>query len=273
MVQKELEVTGKIAIGCVLGLVLLLLLLSTFGTIGAGERGVLLQFTAVTGTVYDEGLYFKIPLIQRVVRMDVKIQKEQIEASAASSDLQTVTSVVALNYHLNPERVANIYQEVGVDYKSRIIDPAMQEAIKASTAQFTAEELITKREVVKEEIKQLLREKLQGRGIIVDEFNIVDFDFSKVFNEAIEMKVTAEQQALAAKNKLEQVKFEAQQRVEEAKGKADAITIEANALRDNPQLLELRALEKWDGRLPYVTGGGIPFVSIPYNTNSTEAKE
>jgi len=98
----------------------------------------------------------------------------------------------------------------------------------------------------------------------VDEFNIVNFRFSKVFNEAIEAKVTAEQSALAAKNKLEQIKFEAEQRVAEAKGKAEAITVESNALRSNPQILELRALENWNGVLPQVTGsGGIPFINLP----------
>jgi prohibitin 2 len=116
---------------------------------------------------------------------------------------------------------------------------------------------------VRDDIKSLLKAKLKERDILVDEFNIVNFEFSKVFNEAIEAKVTAEQQALAAKNKLEQIKFEAEQKVAEAKGKAEAITIESNALRSNPQILELRALEKWNGVLPQVTGGAIPFINLP----------
>src|SRR5207248_11545049 len=136
--------------------------------------------------------------------------------------------------------------------------PGMQEAIKASTAKFTAEELITKRELVRDEIKAQLKNRLKERNIVVDEFNIVNFEFSKVFNEAIEAKVTAEQQALAAKNKLEQIKFEAEQKVAEARGKAEAITIESNALRSNPQILELRALEKWNGFLLVWTSGGVP---------------
>lgn len=242
---------------------LLLLWLSPFGTIAAGERGVHLRFTAVTG-VKHEGLYFILPLIDSVQRMDIKVQKEQTEADAASKDLQTVNIVVALNYHINAEKVAEIYQKLGLQYKDRIIDPAMQEAVKASTAKFTAEELITKRELVREDIKAQLKARLEERDIIVDEFNIVNFRFSKVFNEAIEAKVTAEQSALTAKNKLEQIKFEAEQRVAEAKGKAEAITVESNALRSNPQILELRALEKWNGVLPQVTGGGgIPFINLP----------
>ena len=241
---------------------LLLFWLSPFGVIGPGERGVHLRFTAVTGKIFGEGLYFLIPLIENVQKMNIQIQKEDMKADAASKDLQTVHIVVAMNYHIDPARVAKIFQEVGVQYKDRIIDPAMQEGVKASTAKFTAEELITRREAVREDIKSQLKTRLQDIGIMVDEFNITNFEFSKVFNDAIEAKVTAEQAALAAKNKLEQIKFEAEQRVAEAKGKAEAITIESNALRSNPQILEMRALEKWNGTLPQVTGGAVPFISL-----------
>ena len=241
---------------------ILLFWLSPFGTIAAGERGVHLRFTAVTGKVFGEGLYFLIPLIETVQMMDVKVQKYEMKSDAASKDLQTVHSVVALNFHIDPERVANMYQDVGLQFGDRIIDPAMQEAIKASTAKFTAEELITKREMVRDDIKAQLTSRLSSRNIIVDEFNIVNFEFSKNFNDAIEAKVTAEQQALAAKNKLEQIKFEADQKIAEARGKAEAITIESNALKSNPQILELRALEKWNGTLPQVTGGAIPFINL-----------
>ena len=247
----------------IFGLFLLLFIFSPFGTIAAGERGVHLRFTAVTGKVFGEGLYFRIPLVESVQKMDIKIQKLETTAAAASKDLQTVHSTVALNFHIDPERVSKIYQSVGLQYRERIIDPAMQEAIKGSTAKFTAEELITKREQVREDIKNQLRSRLREHDVLVDEFNIVNFEFSKIFNEAIEAKVTAEQQALAAKNKLEQIKFEADQKVAEARGKAEAITIESNALRSNPQILELRALEKWNGVLPQVTGGATPFITLP----------
>ena len=245
-------------------IVLLLFLLGNpLGTVGAGERGVLLRFNAVTGTILGEGLFFRWPLMERIIKTDIKIQKEQVEATAASKDLQTVHSDVAFNFHINPAKVALIYQEVGTDYKGRIIDPTLQESVKAVTAKFTAEELITRREAVREDIKVLLHDKLDARGIQVDEFNIVNFGFSTSFNSAIEAKVTAEQQALAAKNKLEQIKFEADQRIAEARGKAEAIRVESDALRSNPQILELRALEKWDGVLPQVTGsGGVPFINI-----------
>ena len=249
-------------IAAALLLILLLVWFSPFGTIAAGERGVHMRFTAVTGKVFGEGLYFRIPFIESVQKMDVKVQKYEMKSDAASKDLQTVHSVVALNFHIDPDKVANIYQDVGLQFRDRIIDPGMQEAIKASTAKFTAEELITKRELVRDEIKEVLKTRLKTQNILVDEFNIVNFEFSKNFNDAIEAKVTAEQQALAAKNKLEQIKFEADQKIAEARGKAEAMTIESNALRSNPQILELRALEKWNGTLPQVTGGATPFINL-----------
>lgn len=245
-------------------IVLLILLTGTYGTVEAGSRGVRLRFGAVTGDVLDSGLYFKLPFVESVVPMDVKIQKEQVQASAASKDLQTVDSTVALNYHVDPRRVTDIYQDVGVEYPDRLIAPALQEAVKGTTAKFTAEELVTKREDVRDAVKAALVDKLGSRGIVVDEFNIVNFEFSQSFNEAIEAKVTAEQSALAAKNKLEQVKFEAEQSVAEAKGKAEAIQIESAALKDNPQVLQLRALETWNGVLPLMIGSGsaLPFITL-----------
>ncbi len=233
-----------------------------FGTVGAGERGIKLRFNAVTSTVLKEGLYFRIPFVERVVIMDVKTQKEEVQASSASKDLQTVTAKIALNYSINPESVGKIYQTIGIDYKIRIIDPFIQESVKASTAKFTAEELVTKRDEVKEDIKNHLVSKFEGTGILVEQFSIIDFDFSPSFNQAIEAKVTAEQNALASKNKLEQVKYEAQQAIEEATGKAKALQIEGDALSKNPAVKELRAIEKWNGVLPTVTGGSIPLINI-----------
>lgn len=245
-----------------LGILAIVILRSMVGTVNAGERGIVTRFGAVTGKVYDEGLYFKIPLVERVQKMDVKIQKEQVDASAASKDLQTVNTVIALNFRLDANQVDNVYQNVGLQYKSRIIDPALQEAVKASTAKFTAEELITKREEVKEDIKSHLTTRLEPRGITVEELNIVDFKFSAAFDNAIEAKVTAEQNALAAQNKLKQIEFEAEQKVAEARGKAEAIRIEAQALINNPAVLELRAIEKWDGKLPTATSGAVPFLNL-----------
>ncbi len=250
---NDKKITLSTGIIAIIALLLILGFLSV-GTVNAGERGVLLQFGAVTGKVFNEGLYFKIPFVQTVVKLDVKVQKTEVGADASSKDLQIVNSTVALNFKLDPGKVADLYQSVGRNYEDRLIDPSMQESVKAATAKFTAEELITKRSEVREEIKLNLKEKLEPHGILVDEFNIVDFSFSTAFNHAIEEKVTAEQRALAAKNKLEQVKFEAEQKIAEAKGRAEAIRIESEALKTNDKILEMRFIEAWDGKLPVVMG-------------------
>ena len=235
---------------------------SAWGTIGAGERGVLLQFGAVQDKVFGEGFYFKVPFIHNVVKIDVRIQKDEIAASAASKDLQMVSSVIALNYHLNPETVNKLWQEVGKNYNARIIATAIQEKVKATTAKFTAEELITRREEVKEAIKLSLAEQLSVRGIIVDEFNIMNFDFSQNFNESIEAKVRAEQLKLKAERDLQRIEVEKQQIITAAEGKAQAIRIEAQALKQNPQVVELRWIEKWNGQVPTYWGNATPFIGL-----------
>lgn len=261
MESQVAKALRKVVVGLV-AILVLSVVFGSFGTIGAGERGILLRFSAVTGKVFNEGLYWKLPFVEDVVVMDTRIQKEQTDAQSASKDLQTVSATVALNFSVDPLKVDAIYQKIGAEFKSRLIDPAIQESVKAATAQFTADELVTQREKVRDGIKTLLKEKLEQYGIVVADVNIVDFNFSDSFNRAIEEKVTAEQEALAAKNKLERIKFEADQKVAEAKGKAEAMNLEANALRSNPQVLQLRALEKWDGKLPQVSGGAVPFVSL-----------
>ncbi|NQT50147.1 prohibitin family protein [Candidatus Kuenenbacteria bacterium] len=260
--MKEAKQAGKLGIYVVIAIVILIILFGSFGTIGAGERGILLQFGAVQDKIFDEGLYIKIPLIQQVEVMDVKIQKDEVAASASSKDLQVVTSKIALNYHLDPNAVNKIWQEVGKNYNSRIIAPSIQEAVKAITAMFTAEELITKREMVKDQIKVNLAERVSDRSIIIDEFNIIDFSFSPAFNEAIEAKVTAEQLKLKADRDLERIVIEAEQQVAQAKGKAAAIQVEAQALRSNPKVVELRWIEKWNGEVPTYWGQASPFIGL-----------
>jgi len=252
----------KIVTYTIIALVVFMIIVGSFGTVGAGERGVLLQFGAVKDKVFGEGLYIKIPFVHKVVKMDVKIQKDEVDASASSKDLQVVTSEIALNYHLAPESVNKIWQEVGKNYNTRIIAPSIQEAVKATTAKFTAEELITKRENVKEQIKANLTERLFQNSIIVDEFNIIDFSFSPAFNDAIEAKVTAEQLKLKAERDLERIKIEKEQKIAEAEGKAQAIRIEAQALMANPKVVELRWIEKWSGEVPQYWGQASPFIGL-----------
>ena len=174
--------------------------------------------------------------------------------------MQTVQSRIALNYHIAPDLASQVYQQVGTLFKERLIDPSVQEAVKAATAQFTAEELITRRGEVSTLIKEMLAERLVPRNIVVDEFNIVDFNFSEVFNMAIEAKQTAEQQALKAQRDLERIKIEAEQKITEAQAEAESQRLQRETITET--ILRLRAIEKWNGVLPQVTSGAIPFVDL-----------
>lgn len=256
----------------VIVVIALVIAFGSWGTIDAGHRGVVLRMGAVTGEIKPEGFYSKTPFVDHIVPMDVRMQKEQVETDGASKDLQSVKTVVALNLSVLPDKCALLYQTIGADYLQTAVAPAMQESIKAIIAQYTAEELVSKREDVREAIAKLIGEKLNPLGLKIEALNIVNFDFSASFNQAIEAKVTAEQNALAAKNLLSQKEFEAQQTVAIAKGKADAMQIEANALRDNPMILQLRALEKWDGTLPKVTSGAVPFIDVSHFSDKPTAK-
>ena len=242
----------------------LVLIFGSWGTIGAGEVGVVLHMGAVTGETKAAGFYTKTPFTVEVVPMNVQVQKEQVETEASSKDLQTVKATVSLNISLLPDKAAQVYQNIGVNYLDTMIAPAMQESVKSVMAQYTAEELISKREQVREGISELLATKLTPIGIKTEAVNIVNFEFSEVFNQAIEAKVTAEQNALAAKNKLEQVKYEADQNVTKADGEAKAIAIQAEAIeaQGGAAYIQLKALEKWDGKLPQIVGqGAIPFIN------------
>lgn len=238
-------------------LFLIIIIFGTFYTIPAGYRGVVLTFGKPSATSTGEGINFKIPLIQSVVKMDTRTQKYEAELTAASSDLQDVNTKLAINYHLNSESVIELYRTIGTNYAEKIIYPLEQESNKAATAQFTAVELITKREQVRGSMENILREKLAPRGIIVESISIVDFKFSPSFSQAIENKVTAEQNALAAKNKLEQIKYEAEQRVAQAQGESDAIRaqISAIAAQGGANYLQMLWIQKWDGKVSVVNGG------------------
>lgn len=250
-----------IIISVIFTFILLTLIFQTFYTVNAGERGVLLTFGKADLNAKEEGLHFKTPIAQSVVKFDTRTQKYEADASAASKDLQIVSAKIAVNYHLIPESVPRLFVEIGGDYRERIIQPAVQEVVKASTAQFTAEELITKRPLVKDRIKELLIERLHVRNIIVEDISIVNFDFSKEFNTAIEAKVTAEQLKLKAQNDLERIKIEKEQTIVQAQAQAEALKVQKEQV--TPELLQLRMIEKWNGVMPLYIGGNInPFLSI-----------
>ncbi|MBI2486336.1 MAG: prohibitin family protein [Deltaproteobacteria bacterium] len=260
---------GRMRLAVIIGAILVgFLFLHPWVQIGAGERGVVLNFGAVQKNVLGEGLHFRVPIMQRVAIMDVKVQKAVTDAASASSDLQDVTSSVALNYHVIPDKANVVYQTIGVEFKERVIDPAIQEVMKAVSAKYSAEELITKRPAVSEAMRASLAERLLAYNIAVDAVSIVGFSFSKIFMEAIESKQTAEQLALKAKRDLERIKIEAEQKITAAQAEAESLRLQrANISTDLIELRKieanLKAIEKWNGILPQVTGGGaVPFIGV-----------
>jgi regulator of protease activity HflC (stomatin/prohibitin superfamily) len=257
--MKPITIIGAICAFFVLTL-LLVVGFGSWGTINPGQRGVVINMGKVTGEIKGEGFYTKTPWFETVQVINTQVQKAEVSTDAASKDLQTVTVELALNVNIQPSKVAYVWQTYGADAYNVFVDPALKESMKAIIAQYTAEELITQRETVRQAISNLVKSKLEPAGFESDAINITNFEFSQTFNQAIEAKVTAQQQALAAQNKLAQVQFEAQQAQAAAQGKAEAITIESKALQSNPQILQLRAIEKWNGQLPAVLGSGaIPF--------------
>jgi regulator of protease activity HflC (stomatin/prohibitin superfamily) len=210
--------------GSIIGVVLIIasIVAGSFTTIPAGHRGIVIRFSAVTGSILEEGLQTKLPFIDSVVLMEVRTQKYETQSSAITKDLQDVTTTIALNWKLDSFMAAEVYRTLGLDFINRIAAPAIQETIKQITAQFNAEDLILRRDEVKAAITDSLSDRLLERGIITEMLSITNFQFSDTFTAAIEAKVAAEQAVLEALNKLEQVKVEAQQREAEAKGEADA---------------------------------------------------
>ena len=232
----------------------------------AGQRGVVLNWGAVSENVLEEGIHLKIPFMQNIIKMEIRTQKIETSALSYSNDIQTVDTMIALNYHINPNTVNKLYQEVSKDYESRIIQPAIQEAVKATTAKFIAQELVDQRPVVKDSIKMMLTERLDRWNMTVDEFSIVNFDFSDQYEQAIEDKQAAQQRALEAKNDLDRIKTEAEQKIAQATAEAEAIRIQATAVnaQGGKDYVELKKIEKWDGKLPtqMVPNATVPFINL-----------
>ena len=267
--------TGVITILAVIAVIGLVVATSVFVRVPSGYRGVLMTFGKVEDKVLQEGLNYKVPFSQTVVLMNVQIQKAESTESTATKDLQEVSTTVAVNFRLDPIKVNDIYKDLREDYVSRVIKPNIEESLKATTAEYRAEELVTKRAVVKSTFDDILVERLSVFNIDVISVSLTDFQFSTSFAAAIEAKVIAEQEALQAKNTLEQIRYEAQQQIIQAEaaknatiaraeGDAFAQIIQANATAKSIKLIteQMTAeysqylwLQQWDGKLPVVYSG------------------
>jgi len=258
--------TAKGVFTILAGLIVLVGLFNTFFTIRSGQKGIVFTFGKITD-IRNEGLCVKIPFIQSVEKVSVRTQRSDADAAAVSKNMQSVSTTVTLNYYLNPAELKKLYSTVGLNVEDKIIFGRVQETVKAVVARYTAEELVTKRQQVKDEIVDSLMEQLREYDILVSPggIQITNFKFSSAFNDAIENKQIAEQQALKAENDLKRIEVEAAQKVAEAKGNAEAIRIQSLAIQSQggKEYVNLKAIEKWDGKLPtYVGSGAVPFIDI-----------
>jgi prohibitin 2 len=280
----------RIVVPVIIGFILLVVVLAaSVKIVEAGHRGVLLNFGAVdTSASLNEGIHFVVPFRDNIVQLEVRTQKIVENAASASRDLQDVSTQVALNYHITPDSAQVLFQQLGFDYANRVVSPAIQESVKQVTARYNAENLITNRETVKDEIETQIEQRLGAYNIDVETISITEFQFSEQFRRAVEAKVEAEQRALQATNDLRRIEIEAQQAearavgeqqaniahaegvrqaaILQAQGEAEAISIVEAQLRENPRYLEWLKTQRWDGVLPLVTGGGegaTPFIEIP----------
>lgn len=256
--------TGAKVIAWIIGLFLAIVIITAitpFTVISTGDVGVVLNLGKVD-RVLNPGMHWITPLVEDVQTLNVNILKEQVNASASSKDMQSVNAVIAVQYKIDETRAAEIWTKFRGDQKSVAIDPAVQEAVKSATSKYTAEELITKRDQVSRDVFANLKESLATSDILVSVVSIVDFNFSPTFNQAIEAKVTAEQNALAEKNNLAASQF-----------KAQAIRVTSEAA-NNEKYIELQRLEveraaitKWDGHLPqqFIPGSALPFINLKSN--------
>ena len=245
-------------------LIAVLLILNSFTIVQAGHTGVVVTMGKVKEIVLQEGLHTKIPFIQQVVKIDNRIQKLEVSTEAFSKDLQSVETVLAINYRVDPAKSYSIYKNIGADYENVLIVPAVNEVLKAITATYTAEQSVTNRVLISEGLIKGLNEKLNGIGLYVTDVNIINFDFSEVFITAIEEKQVAQQKLLKAETEKQTAITNAEAQAEATKIRAEGEAAANRAITESltPEIIENKKIEKWNGELPRVTGGADPIINL-----------
>ncbi len=265
-----MKIRKLVAIGTVAVIALGVLVLAHTGTVESGHVGILTRWGVASESPMMPGTY-RLGLGESITLFDTRVQRLDYQGSAASKDLQDVVGVISLNFRVDAADVPRIFTTIGVDYQQRVIEPAVQETFKATMAQFTSSELITQRDSVKRVAQDLLSGRLGRFGIAVEELNVLDFRFSKEFNNAIEAANAARQAVVEEEQKLRSAQIQAQQRVAVAKAEAEVTLTraeaEASANRTihatlTPEVLQYLALLKWDGKLPQSTNGSVPFLNL-----------
>lgn len=243
--------------------IVLLIVINPIAIVGVGERGVKVTLGKVSPQSYSEGVHFITPGISKMYMMDIKTQKIHPATTVFTKDIQQARLEYVVNYNLQPDAAYKVYREVGRDYKDKILMPTVEGTIKNVIGTWNATDLIANRTKATEDILYQLQEHLDDNFITVTDFQITDIDYSDTFEKAIEAKVTAEQEALKAKNVTAQVQEESKQKVIAAEAEAKSMAIRAQALTQNKALVEYEAVKRWDGKLPqYMMGNSVPFVNL-----------
>lgn len=264
--MQEDKMPRGLIIGGMVGIAVLLFFIFCFRSVEAGQVGIVTRFGEVD-RVASSGIALKFPWpIERLHKMEIRVQKEEQESTAATRDLQDVRANLALNYAIDNETALRIFKELGTDYKNRVIIPAVQESFKASSANYTAEELVTQRPKAKQEALEVIKDRLEKYGIRVVDLNITNLSYGAEFNAAIEAVQVAKQNALKAEQDLERVKVEAEQKITQAKADAEAQRLQQQTL--TPEMLQKYAIDKWQGNVPTYFGGNSQFLfNIPLQGN------
>ena len=264
----------KILIPVVIIVVVAILALNAFTIVQAGHTGVVTTFGKVNEGVLQEGIHFKLPFVQDVVMIDNRIQKLEVNTEAFSKDLQSVNTVLAINYRVDTSKSYSIYKNIGADYENVLVVPAVNEVLKAITATYTAEESVTNRQLISDGLVQGLNDKLNEIGLYVTDVNIIDFDFSDAFITAIEEKQVAQQQLLKAetekKTAITNAQADAEAKKIRAQGEAEANKTISASLTD--KILENKKIEKWDGQLPKVSGDAGALIDIGLDSETKSDK-
>jgi len=236
----------KIAILVVIGLFVLITVLCSFQTIRSGEVGLRVRFGKIIDSNLSEGFNLKIPYIEKIVKVNIKVQKVELSTMAASKDLQDIATVIAVNYRVEGDKASSLYRTVGNSYEAVILEPAIQESVKSVISKYTAEEVVTSRTEVSANSLEELQAKVSKYGIVIDSFNIINLTFSEEYSNAIEEKQVAEQ-------KLATAKLEAEAKLVEAEASKKANDLLKQSLTD--ELIAKQFIEKWDGKLPSTYAG------------------
>lgn len=244
-------------------LIVFIVICNPIAIVGVGERGVKVTLGQVSPKSYTEGVHLVTPFISKIKNMDVKTQKTYIETDLYTKDIQQAKISYVINYNLQPQNAHKMFREVGTGYVDNILMPVVEGTIKDVIGKWNAQDLVANRESATIDILKKLQTQLEPRYINVTGFQITDINYSGGFERAIESKVTAEQEALKAKNRTVQIQEEAKQKIISAEAEAKSMAIRANALTQNKALVEYEAVQKWDGHLPqYMMGNTVPFMNI-----------